>query len=81
MEAFNQFTVNVVTTGSPASYSVQLQGSLDGVTWNNVGSAITADGFYAVSVSNQYYPFIRGNITAVSGGTSPTIKMIVTASS
>lgn len=80
-EAFNAFTVGVVTTGAPTSYSVQVQGSLDNVTWVNVGAAITADGFYAVTVANQFFTFLRANITSVVGGTNPTITMPWVASS
>lgn len=76
-ESYNTFTVDVKTTGSPASYSVQLEGSLDNRTWYIIGTAITADGVYnrTVAGAGVNFPFIRANITAVSGGTSPTITM------
>lgn len=80
-ESFTQFTVRVDTTGTPTSYSLKLQGSLDNSHWFDIGSAITADGTYPLSVSNVFVPFIRGNITAVVGGTSPTVFMYWVASS
>lgn len=76
-ESYNTFTVDVKTTGSPASYSVQLEGSLDSRTWYLIGKAMTADGVYNQTMAGAgiNFPFIRGNITAVSGGTNPTITM------
>lgn len=80
--AYNSFTVHVDTTGTPTSYSVKLQGLLDpgGSVWTDIGAAITADGTYNVAAAaGIYYSIVRANITAVSGGTSPTIFMPFTA--
>jgi hypothetical protein len=79
-EAFTQFTAMVNTTGAPTSYSVQVQVSLDNVHWATIGAAITADGAYPLTVANTYWLYIRANLTAVVGGTSPTIFMYWTAS-
>lgn len=81
MESYSVFTVAVNTTGSPASYSVQLEGSMDNTNWKIIGSAITSDGVSAQTTSNIFYPFVRANLTAVSGGTSPKITMYYVASS
>lgn len=45
--------------------SVQLQGSIDGVNYHNVGSAIAASG---LTTGIQYYPWMRANVTANAGG-------------
>jgi hypothetical protein len=52
--------------------TVQLQGSIDGVTFYNVGAAITTSGLTA---NVQLYPFMRANITANAG----TISVFVDA--
>lgn len=80
-ESYSVFTVQVTTTGAPASYSVQIEGSMDNSHWTLIGTAITADGVYAETTANVFYPFIRGHVTAVSGGTSPKITMYWVASS
>ena len=36
------FTAEVTTSGTVSAFSIQIQGSIDGVTWGNLGSAITA---------------------------------------
>lgn len=80
-EACTRITVQTKTTGSPTSYSVTIQGSIDGQNWDNIGSAITADGVSSQTNSGKFYLFVRGNITAVSGGTSPTITQTWVADS
>jgi hypothetical protein len=36
------FTAEVTTSGTVSAFSVQVQGSLDGETWGDIGSAITS---------------------------------------
>lgn len=52
---------------------VQLQGSLDGVNWYNLGSAVptvAASTITAVFVSNSPAQYLRASITtAITGGT------------
>jgi len=75
LQAFEDFTVAVTTTGTPDSYSVQVEGSIDGVNFYLIGAPVTQDGIYAISTSGVYVRYIRANITEVSGGTTPTITM------
>lgn len=55
------YTVNVagITTGA-----VQVQSSIDGSTWVNEGSALTADG--KVTLTSNNLRFIRGNVTVAT---------------
>jgi hypothetical protein len=62
----DEFALVVVTTGSP-TFSLQLQGSLDNVNWYSLGSAVTTAG--ETSVTGQEAAYIRGDLTALSGGT------------
>jgi hypothetical protein len=65
-------SMQVLAAGSPTAGSVQLQGSLDGVSWFNLGSAVTtsAAGVSQVTVTNALTRFARANVaTAISGGT------------
>jgi hypothetical protein len=81
----NEFTMQVETTGSP-SLTVLLEGSLDGVNFhsmNTFGSTLRAtDESYglvdttlssAQPVSKPFVRYVRANVTAFSGGTSPTV--------
>lgn len=75
-ESYNTFTVDVKTTGG-GTYTVALEGSLDNSTWYTIGTAMTADGVYSQTMASAgiNFPFIRGHVTAQSGGTNPTITM------
>lgn len=75
-QAYSIFTVQVNTTGSPATISVQLQGSLDGVNYTSIGSAIAATGASSVGTANLAYPYIRANLATLTGGTNPTVTVL-----
>jgi hypothetical protein len=65
----------VVTSGAGVSAgSVQLKGSLDGVNWFNLGTAVTTNAanttFAPVVIANQPVRFLRADIaTVITGGT------------
>lgn len=65
----------VVTSGAGVSAgAVQLQGSLDGVNWFNLGSAVTTNAasttFAPVIVSGTAVQYVRATITTgITGGT------------
>lgn len=61
----------VATSGSP-SFSVQLQGSADGTTWANAGSAATAAGTTSTSPSARY---LRAVLSGYTGPGSVTVKL------
>lgn len=54
--------------------TIQLEGSVDGSSWGQIGSDITATG--VLLSSQNIYKFIRGNVTAYTSGTI-TLKAIV----
>jgi hypothetical protein len=64
--AVNNFTVQVATTGSP-TFTLDLQGSLDGTTWTTIGSAISSTGL--TTFTNVVVSFVRLNLATLSGGT------------
>lgn len=68
----DRFGVQVATTGTPASFSLALEGSLDGVNFVALGSAVTATGLSMITLSGPVC-FVRFNLTALSGGTAPTV--------
>ena len=59
---------------APTAISTQLQGSLDGVNWFNLGAALTSLTAGTTVVSNTGSPaqFFRAN-TTITGGTAPVL--------
>lgn len=72
------FGFQVTTTGSPTTIAVQLQGSLDGANWSNIGNSQSAAGLYAVSPSAPC-TWVRAQLNTLSGGSSPTVTVLVCA--
>lgn len=73
-------TVQVVTTGSPSGCEVALEGSLDGSNFFALSTTDdTSAGDCTASVmwhtTNRPVRWIRGNVTALSGGTTPTVRI------
>lgn len=70
-------TMYVSTTGGP-TFDVELQVSLDGSNWFDSGAAITVSGTTALASTHARY--YRANLTALTGGTSPTVTVHIAAS-
>lgn len=73
--AVNNFTAQITTTGSPASFSVTLEVSNNGTTWVAAGAAITAVGLTTFAGVGAAYA--RLNLTALTGGTAPTVTGLI----
>ena len=74
----------IVTTGSPTGLSVTLQGSLDGVNWFAIGSAVTTATLTLLNLASANagpYAFIRANVNTLSGGTTPTVTVLLSLGS
>lgn len=78
-----RIAMQTYSTGSPSSYQVQLQLSLDGVNFtssHSLNTSLTTDSIS--SVSNLFVePYIaaRANLISLSGGTSPTVSAFIGA--
>lgn len=66
-------TLVVTTSAGVTAGAVQLQGSMDGVSWLNMGSAVSttaANSIYYLALANQPMRLIRANVTTtITGGT------------
>jgi hypothetical protein len=69
------FTVSTWAVGSPSSVTMTLQGSHDGTHWVNMGNLSVGDMFAAAS--GFLVRFVRVNLTAISGGTSPAVTATI----
>ena len=73
--ACKDFGVQVTVTGAP-TISVTLQGSIDGVTWATLGSAIVSATYTAILGNPVNY--VRLNLGTLTGGTVPTVTGWIT---
>lgn len=73
------FGVQVTTTGSPASFSARIEGTIDGVNFVWIGTTYTATGLQASTSTGLPVIGIRANLTALSGGTSPMVTLTAAA--
>lgn len=75
---FSDFTVQVVTSGSPTTVLVHIEASLDGgTTWVQVGQSIEGAGVF--SVHGPAVQDVRANLVALDGGTSPAVSVYLAA--
>lgn len=73
-------TVQVVVTGSPATCSVQLEGTIDdalssSATWANLSGTQTCTSTVTFHVVDKLALGVRINLTALTGGSSPTVTV------
>lgn len=80
-QVFNSVQAEIQITSAPTGTSptlvVQLQGSLDGVNFFNIGSATSAlssTGLTLLNVSNVSVPWIK--LTYTVGGTTPVFPSV-----
>ena len=73
------YTWQTSETGSPASVTVNLEGSLDGSTWSTLDTTSSASGSFA-TVSGKPVRQIRCNLATLTGGTNPTVTCQMTIS-
>lgn len=71
--------LQTVVTGTPSGVTVTLEGSLDGVHWAPalLTSTSTTGDYQGRAGSPVRY--IRANLTALTGGTAPTVTAIIAA--
>lgn len=72
-------TLQATVTGSPTGCSVSLMGSLDNLTYFDIGGAQSCTtGSIMFHVDGRPVNYIKGNINTLSGGASPTISFFYT---
>jgi len=73
--------VQITTTGSPATATVAIEFTINGTDWVSGPAAQVNSPFVGVGASNGFGPALglRANLTALAGGTSPTVSAWVAA--
>jgi hypothetical protein len=72
------FAFQTVITGTPTSFTLTYEGSLNGTNWYTLGTTTSTagEGTFVVDKPAQ---FVRATLSALTGGTSPTISPYVGA--
>lgn len=75
---FGVVSLQVFFTGSPSDVEVNLEGTLDGVTWNSMGNWHSPEnpGLIA-SIGVSPVLGLRANLVSLTGGTSPTVTALI----
>lgn len=79
--AFHKFAWQVKGVGAaPTAFSVTLEGSLDSVNYNTIGTAITTpDGIIGYAIDKPSL-FVRANVGSLVLGSATSVNVTVTAS-
>src|SRR6185312_7027494 len=72
---FSKHTLQIVVTGSPSGCTVNLDGSLDGAHWFDLSGGQTCTSSTMFHVVSKPVAYVRGDLTALSGGSSPTVTI------
>jgi len=76
----NYASVTTIVTGSPASFTILLEGTLDGQTWTTLATCSNVAGETEYATGAIPFTSLRARCTAVSGGTSPTVNVYAVVS-
>lgn len=68
-------TMQAIVTGSPASCTVHLEGSIDSTHWFDLSGDQTCTSSMMFHVVARSVLYVRGNLITLSGGTSPTVTL------
>src|SRR5262249_49602970 len=72
--------MTVVATGSPSSWQVALQGTIDGITWGNLPPRQSfSENVFALFPGRGLVRAARANLQALEGGSSPTVTAVIAA--
>lgn len=77
-------SIQVVLTGAPTAVKVALQGSIDGVTFNDIATWDTANGQVTgdiLSVNGVNVVAVQANFATLTGGTVPTVSVFYSGKS
>ena len=72
----SRHTVQLLLTGGPTGCAYQLEGSLDNSNWENLSGTQDCTSVTMFHVVDRPVNYIRGNLTTLSGGSSPTVQFL-----
>jgi len=74
------WTVQIKYTSNPSSVIVDIEGSLDGANYTQIAQHTAAAADDIFHISGKPVKYIRANLTALTGGTSPEVTVWIEAS-
>ncbi len=69
-------TAQLLVLGGPTGCAFQLEGSLDSTNWENLSGSQDCTTITMFHVANRAVPYVRGNLTTLSGGAGPTVQLL-----
>jgi hypothetical protein len=72
----SRHTALLWSTGGPSITAV-IEGSHDGTNWVRISSNNMAGPISVVSATDYQVRYVRANLTAMSGGSSPTVTVTI----
>ncbi len=73
----DKLTVQLNVTGSPTGCAYQLEGSLDNVNFFDLSGSQTCTANKMFHLDAKYVRYLRGNLTTLTGGTSPSVTLLI----
>ena len=73
LESPDTHTLQYITTGSPSSATLRLEGSIDNVNWFDLSGTQNCASSGMFHVVNKIVLYLRVNLLSLSGGTDPTV--------
>lgn len=77
--AYEYASITTVVAGTPTSFTILLEGSLDGATWFTLATTTNTAGETQFSTGAVPFGVLRARCTAVVGGSSPTVSVVAVA--
>lgn len=77
-DVFANASMQISFPSAPGSISINLEGSMDGINWTVLATStsVVTNTIYSTGVN---FRLLRANVTAASGGSSPTYTAVVAA--
>lgn len=70
-------TYTVTVTGAPSSVIVDIEGSADGISFSQFAQHTVSGATDIFHIAGKPANFLRGNLTTLTGGTTPTVTVEV----
>ncbi len=77
--AYQYASITTVVAGTPTSFTIVLEGSLDGVNWSTLATTTNVAGETQFATGAIPFGALRARCSAASGGTSPTVTIVAVA--
>ena len=74
----SRITYSVVVSGAPSAVTLNLEGSIDNISWFTLDTSTTTTSEMR-HIANRGVHYVRGNLVTLTGGSSPTVTVKISA--